>query len=219
MSISLSDLPDLILSWMVIYGPLMIMAVLFLGALGVPAPATFTVVATGAFVRQGVLDLQWVLLAALAGVLLGDALSFGMGRFAGGFMQRRFAASPLWQQAEDELERRGGIAIYLTRWLLTPPAVALNLVAGGAGYPFARFMLFDIAGEVTWLLLYGALGFAFSSQWEAVSDFISNFSGLLVGVVILVGGVYLLRRNWQSSSEAVRGLIWKPRTSWDQNRK
>jgi membrane protein DedA with SNARE-associated domain len=195
MTLSLADLTDSILSWMIIYGPVLILAILFLGALGAPAPGTFLVLAAGAFVRQGVLDLEWTLLSALAGACLGDAVSFGMGLFARGFIGRRFGAAPVWQKAEAELNRRGGIAIYLTRWLLTPLAVPVNLVAGSTGYPFARFLLFDFAGELTWVLLFGTLGYTFSSQWEAISDFIGNFSGLLVGIVVLAVGVYVLIRS------------------------
>lgn len=50
-------------------------------------------------------------------------------------------------------------------------------------------MGYAAAGELTWLLVYGGLGYLFGSQWEAVSTFISDFSGLLVGLVILTGGV------------------------------
>ena len=63
-----------------------------------------------------------------------------------------------------EVKRRGGIAIYLTRWLFTPLALPTNLIAGSSGYPFWKFLLFDIAGEITWILLYGGLGYAFGSQ-------------------------------------------------------
>lgn len=195
MTFSLADLTDLILTWIVVYGPLLILGVLLLGALGAPVPGTFLVLAAGAFVRQGVLSPAWTPLAALAGAFLGDMLSYGMGRFARSFIPARLRSAGAWQKAEAELERRGGFAIYLTRWLLTPIAVPVNLVAGSTGYPFHRFLLYDVAGEITWVLLYGALGYSFSSQWEAISDFIGNFSGLLVGVAVLAIGAYLLFRN------------------------
>jgi membrane-associated protein len=193
-NLSLADLSDSILSWILIYGPVIILAILFLGAMGAPAPGTFLVLAAGAFVRQGVLDLEWTLLSALAGACLGDVASYGLGRFARGLILPRFGASGLWLRAEGQLRRRGGIAVYLTRWLLTPIAVPVNLVAGSTGYPFGRFLFFDITGELTWVLLYGALGYAFSSQWEAISTLVGNFSGLLVGVAVLGMGAYLLVR-------------------------
>jgi membrane-associated protein len=53
---------------------------------------------------------------------------------------------------------------------------------------------YDAAGELTWLLGYGALGYFFGSQWEYVSDLISNASGLLVGLLIAGVGAYALIR-------------------------
>lgn len=204
MTFSLSDLTDALLSWMLIYGPVMLLVSLFVGAIGAPVPGTFLVLATGAFVRQEVIDLYLALLFALLGACLGDLVSFGIGRYARGFIRRRFGASALWLQAEGELGRRGGVAIFLTRWLLTPLAVPINLVAGSTGYPLRKFLLFGITGELTWVLLYGALGYVFSSQWEAISELISNFSGLLVGMAVLGVGLYvLLRTQFARKSTAV----------------
>jgi len=83
--------------------------------------------------------------------------------------------------------------------LITALAVPTNLIAGGSGYKFQRFMLYDFIGEATWIILYGGLGYAFGSQWEVLSDFISNFGGLVFGVVILALGIWLAR-NWQEKS-------------------
>jgi len=193
---SLSDLSDMLLSWTVIYGPSMLFVALLLGAIGVPLPATFLVLAAGAFIRQGVLDPYGAIILALLGATLGDLLSYGMGCFARGPIIRRFGRAPAWQKAELNLRQRGGIAVYLTRWLLTPLAIPTNLVAGSTGYPFSRFGAYVLAGETTWLLLFGSLGYAFSSQWEALSEFISNFSGVLVGVAFLgLGGYFIFRRR------------------------
>jgi membrane protein DedA with SNARE-associated domain len=196
MTISLADLSNSLLTWTLIYGPSMLFLALMLGALGLPLPGTFLVLAAGAFVRQGVLNLYPALLLALLGAALGDGLSYGMGRFARTFIVRRFGHSPAWQKAELNFRRRGGIAVYLTRWLLTPIAIPTNLVAGSGGYPFARFMAYDISGELTWLVLFGGLGYLFGSQFEAVSQFVSDFSGVLVGVVVLgMGLIFLFRRH------------------------
>jgi membrane protein DedA with SNARE-associated domain len=192
MMFSLIELSDSLLSGVVMYGPSLLFLALLLGALGLPLPATFLVLASGAFIRQGVLDFFGALTFALLGAMLGDMLSYGMGRFARGLMVRRFGRSSAWRKAELNLHKRGGIAVYLTRWLLIPIAVPTNLVAGSTGYPFARFAAYDLAGEMTWLLLFGGAGYVFSSQWEVVSEFIGNFSGVLVVIALLGAGIYLL---------------------------
>jgi membrane-associated protein len=195
MSLSLADLSSTILSWILVYGAVILFVAILLGAIGVPLPCTFLLLAAGAFVRQEVLDLTSVLAWALLGALIGDSLSYGIGRIARRPLLRRFGGSSAWRSAEDNLKRRGGVAIYLTRWLLTAIAVPTNLVAGSAGYSYTRFLLFGAAGEITWLLVYGGLGYAFSDQWETISDLISDFGGLLVGALIVVIGVVVLLRT------------------------
>ncbi len=97
---------------------------------------------------------------------------------------------------------RAGMAVYLTRFLITALAVPINLIAGGSGIRFRRFITYDALGELTWIILYGGLGFWFGSQWEVVSDFISNFGGLLLGLVLLIGGIWLGTRQLKRRAAA-----------------
>jgi membrane-associated protein len=202
MSFSLADLSSTILSWILVYGSIVLFVSLLVAAVGLPLPSSFLVLAAGAFVRQSVLDLPSALTWAFVGVVIGDLISYGIGRVMRGPILRRFGDTAAWRTAERNLHRRGGVAIYFTRWLVTALAVPTNLVAGSGGYPFARFVFSDMAGEVTWLLLYGSLGYAFSDQWETISDLVSNFGGLLVGTLILIVGIVLLLRTYFRSPKA-----------------
>ena len=69
-------------------------------------------------------------------------------------------------------------------------------------------MAYDSFGEFTWIILYGGLGYLFGSQWELVSDFISNFGGLILGLVILGVGIWLgFRRKRSLENENVNEKI------------
>lgn len=184
------DLSGEILTYIITYGAVALGVTVFLAAAGVPFPSTVFVLASGAFIQQGVLDLPTTLAVALLFVVMGDTLGYGMGRLLRVFMQQRFGKIERWRNAEAYFQRRGGIAIFLTRWLLTPIAVPTNWIAGSSGYHPLRFLAYASVGELTWLLAYGGLGYFFGSQWVVVSTFVSDFSGLLVGLVLLVGGVY-----------------------------
>ncbi len=71
---------------------------------------------------------------------------------------------------------------------------------GRSGIAFHRFMTYDALGEFTWIVLYGGLGYLFGSQWEVVSTFLSNFGGLMLGLIILVSGVILATRKLRNES-------------------
>jgi membrane protein DedA with SNARE-associated domain len=186
---------DYLLTLLINYGAPAFAILLFLGALGVPVGASVLVIAAGAFSQQGILEWPVTAILGLIGAVIGDAISFGIGFYAKDWVDQRFGHSPTWRSAEETFDKRAGLAIYLTRFLVTALAIPINLIAGGSGILFRRFILYDTLGEITWIALYGGLGYIFGSQWELVSDFISNFGGLLLGLVILGVGIWLWTRR------------------------
>lgn len=191
---------DYLLTQVINFGTPLIGLILFLGALGLPIGASVVLIAAGAFSQQGILDWASAAILGLVGAILGDALSFGMGHYAKDSVDRRFGKSPAWRSARISFQQRAGMAIFLTRWLITAVAIPTNLIAGGSGYKFMRFMAYDIAGEIMWIGLYGGLGYLFGSQWELVSDFLSNFGGLILGLVIFGFGINQAW-NWQKQNK------------------
>lgn len=186
---------DQILTYVSAYGPAVIGGVIFINAAGIPLPAFFLVIATGAFVRQDVIQWYVALSIALVCVMAGDSFNYGLGRFAQNWVQQRWGDNRAWQNAEQTFQERGGMAIFLTRWLLTPLAIPTNLIAGSSGYPFLRFLVYDLAGEAVWLLGYGTVGYIFGSQWQVVGEALSDLNGLLAGLAILGLGLYWMRRR------------------------
>jgi membrane-associated protein len=199
---------DFLLTQIINYGAPLFAILLFLGALGIPVGASVLVIAAGAFSQQGILEWPLTAFLGLIGAVIGDAISFGIGVYAKDWVDHRFGRSPTWRNAQESFDSRAGLAIYLTRFLITALAVPINLIAGGSGIKFRRFMAYDSLGEFTWITLYGGLGYLFGSQWELVSDFVSNFGGLILGLVILGVGIWLgLRRRRSMESENVNEKI------------
>ncbi|NUM46626.1 MAG: DedA family protein [Anaerolineales bacterium] len=188
------DLSDQILTAILTYGATALGIIVFLAAIGVPFPSSVVVIASGAFIEQGYLELLPTLFVSLLFVVTGDVISYFMGHL-GRKVTGRWTQSPNWKRAETYFQARGAAAIFLTRCLLTPLAVPTNLIAGGSHFPVLRFMGLSTAGEFTWLIGYGGLGYAFGSQWEYISELVSNFSGALVGIVLVIIGLVWLRRN------------------------
>lgn len=196
----------LILDWISTYGTPLITLLILLGAAGVPLPTSLVVVFSGALIRQDALEPGHILPLAMAGAVVGDMISYGIGRMARPWAEKHYGASAAWQKAQQFLARRGGLAVYLTRWLITSLGIATSVLAGSSRYPFRKFILFDIAGELTWMLLYGALGYLFSSQWETVSSLLSQLTGISAAALALAVGVVLLVRYLPPYIEAKRAL-------------
>jgi membrane-associated protein len=193
---------DYLLTLIINYGAPVFAILVFLGALGIPVGASALVIAAGAFSQQGILNWPVAALLGLIGAVIGDAISFGIGFYAKDWVDQRFGKSPSWKSAEETFDKRAGLAIYLTRFLITALAIPTNLIAGGSGIQFRRFILYDALGELTWIILYGGLGYIFGSQWELVSQFISNFGGLLLGLVLLAIGIWLGMKRLRHMEDA-----------------
>ena len=185
---------EFLLTQIINYGAPILGLIVFIGALGAPFPGTLIIIAVGAFCRQGFLSWPVTGLVAFICVALGDSLSYSMGYYARESVLRRFGASQQWAQAERSFQDWGGMSVFLTRFLITGIAVPVNLLAGTGSFPFKRFLIYDVLGEAIWIFGYGGLGYLFGTQWEVVSDFISNFGGLMLGLVVLVAGFFLARR-------------------------
>ena len=67
------------------------------------------------------------------------------------WIEKYLGKTSTWQNAKESFEKRGGVMIYLTRWLITPLAIPTNLIAGSSGYSFSKMLVFDVAGELTWI--------------------------------------------------------------------
>jgi membrane protein DedA with SNARE-associated domain len=191
---------DFLLTQVINFGAPLIGLIILLGALGFPVGASVVVIAAGAFSQQGILDWYSAIIIGLAGAMIGDMLSYSMGYYAKGWTEKRFGNSSPWINAKESFQNNAGWAIFLTRWLITAVAIPTNLIAGGSGYKFSHFLFYDATGELTWLLLYGGLGYWFGSQWELVYDFMSNFGGLVLGVVLFGFGIKQVW-NWQEKKK------------------
>jgi len=195
------DITSLALGWIATYGAPMVAGLLFLGGVGLPLPGTLLVIASGAFIRQSLLDAVSTPILGYIGTIAGDAGLYAIGFFASGWIKRRFGQTSAWKSAHNLFEQRGGIAIFLTRWLLTAVAFPTTLIAGSSRYHFKKFILFALLGELTWFAVYGGLGYAFGSQWELISDFISEFSGFALGALAFGVGVYIVLKYGKKPAE------------------
>lgn len=196
---------DFLLTQIINYGAPILGAIVFFGAMGIPFPGTLIVIAVGAFCKQGFLPWFSTGLIAWICVVLGDCLSYAMGYYAREPVLRRFGNSDKWIKAENFFQRWGGTSIFLTRFLITGIAVPVNLLAGTGNLSFRRFLMYDLSGEAIWIFGYGGLGYLFGTQWEAVSTFLNNISGFLLGLVILASGIWLaltiLRKNEEAKEQ------------------
>jgi len=176
---------EFLLTQVINFGAPLLGILVFIGGLGVPLPCTALVIAAGAFARQGILPWYTTALISIVSVVIGDSLSYSMGYYFSDKVLLRFSGTPRWIQAEQSFQKYGFLSIFFSRFLVTAIALPVNLLSGTTRFPFKQFFLYDVLGEVVWIFGYGGLGYLFGSEWELVNEFLSNFGGLVLGLIIL----------------------------------
>ncbi len=184
---------DTVLALVPAYGLYIVTGATFLSCLAVPIPSSLIMLTAGAFVAAGDLSASGTFTLALAGAVFGDQAGYALGRAGGGWLGRlKGKSAELIGKARALAARHGGLGVFLSRWLLSPLGPYMNFATGAARMPWARFTLWGMAGELVWVTLYIALGYAFAGQVEAVADIAGSFSGALAAGAVTVGlGLWL----------------------------
>lgn len=194
-----AQLLDLLLT----YGIVALAPILAASALGLPIPSSLLLLAGGAFAGSGQLAFLPLVIVGISATSVGDSLGYWLGRRGGVAALDRFGPRlgikpTALAQADALLGRWGGIAILLTRFLITPLGPVINIVAGAGRYPYRRFIAYDVLGEAIWVLLYLALGYLFSASWDVIADILGQASeALAVAAIAIVLLVLLVRTLWQ----------------------
>jgi len=188
------------------YGPTAIFISVLAAAIGLPLPTSFLLLFAGSLIANGDLDYGSVVGLGIVAAILGDHIGFALGWFGGRSVATKitqyFKAESSLEKVEAFSRRWGGLSIFFSRWLMTQFGAPVNLISGATRYQPLRFSLFVIVGEAVWVLLYVQLGQFFSTSIAEVSEALSDFAGVIVGVLAVVVLGYLLWQNVQSAKPA-----------------
>ncbi len=182
------------------YGAILLAVATFLSCMAAPIPTSLMMLSAGAFIATGDMDLVTTGMAALTGAITGDfsgyfVASRGRERL-NAFMHRTPQRKKLIDKAHGFLDTKGGVGIFLSRWLVSPLGPYMNFVCGAAAVPLWRFALFGILGECVWVSIYIGLGYTFADNLTVASELASSVLGLLVAVAALIGfGWWLFKAN------------------------
>lgn len=125
-------------------------------------PSETTVIAGGALAASGGQNILWVIVLAAVGAVIGDHISYSIGRGLGtravGRVLRGEKGGAALRWAEGALESRGGLMIVALRFI-PGGRTATTLAAGTLRYPLLRFSAFDVVAALMWALYGGFIGY------------------------------------------------------------
>jgi membrane-associated protein len=142
------------------------------------------------------LPLPLVLVAAVAGALLGAQVGYLIGRRAGPALTdtvRRPKVAAAMTRSQQLLDRYGhGRAIVLARFVPVVRTV-LNPVAGALGVPARVFALWQVVGGVLWAVGLVLSGFLLGRSVPGIDQYLLPVIGLIVAVSLTPLAVELVK--------------------------
>lgn len=195
---------DALLALVPTYGVWLILLALPLSCLALPVPSSILVMTAGGFAAAGDLTLWQVQAAAFAGFVAGDQLAYGIARKGGASLVARMTSrpklGPVFAKAEAMLNRRGTLAVFLSRTVFSPLGPYMGYLSGALRLHWGAFTLAAVLGAACWSVAYSMLGYVFATQITQVASLIGNAIGFILAGAMVVGLIWYLLRSWKAES-------------------
>lgn len=133
-----------------------------LAIVGILIPGTILMFAVAVLAGSGALTLWETLLLAYVGGLLGDAMSYAIGRYFHRDIRRLpvLRHNPQWLSSAEGYFQRYGVASLLIGRYIGPLRPMLPMVAGALNMPPVRFMAISMLAAAGWSVAYMLPGWA-----------------------------------------------------------
>ncbi|HEU4755445.1 MAG TPA: DedA family protein [Agromyces sp.] len=147
-----------------------------------------TIVIVAATAVDGTGEYFALALTVIAGALVGESIGFALGRWFGPHIQHsrlgRRIGEHNWHRAQRYLARRGGPAVFISRFLPVLHSL-VPLTVGMSDMTYRRFLAWTVPACVIWSFAYVSVGSAAAGGYRELSEELHWAGYLFVGVIVL----------------------------------
>ncbi|MFB7252365.1 DedA family protein [Microbacterium sp. NPDC056234] len=144
-------------------------------------------------------------IAVVIGALIGESIGFALGRWLGPHIRHSWLGRRIgeahWARAEIYLRRRGGLAIFLSRFLPVLHSL-VPLTVGMSGYSYRRFLAWTAPACILWAAAYVSVTSLAAGSFRELVDRVHFAGYIFVGVIVLFLVVLLVGKKalaaWES---------------------
>jgi membrane protein DedA with SNARE-associated domain len=202
------------------YGYLTVAAFVFIESMGIPFPGETTLIVASIYAGSTHhLNIVFVIVAAVAGAILGDNTGYAIGRYGGYRLLRRYGHYIHLNERELKLGqylflRHGGKVVFFGRFVSVLRAWAAFL-AGVDRMPWWKFLVFNAAGGILWATIYGLGAYLLGKNINRFAGPVGIAIGV-VAAVIIVGFLVYLHRNFSRLADEAEQAFPGPLDAWQR---
>jgi membrane protein DedA with SNARE-associated domain len=179
------------------------------GVIGVPGTEP-TMLFAGFDVYRGHLSLAGIILAGVAGDMLGASIAYAIGYWGRRELLERHGSKlhvnpRRLERAHRWFERYGPPVIFVSR-LLPGIRAVFPYAAGVSEMPFVKFFVFALLGSIVWISGLAVLGREVGSNWSSWRHHLEYVDYAVVALVVLAVGYVVLRRVRASRSRSAAAV-------------
>ncbi|WP_307373516.1 DedA family protein [Microbacterium sp. W4I20] len=127
-----------------------------------------------------------MIVAVLVGALIGESIGFWLGRWIGPHIRSSWVGRRVgeknWVRAERYLARRGGIAIFLSRFLPVLHSL-VPLTVGMSHFSYRRFLAWTAPACLLWATAYVSITSLAAGSFDELADKVHYAGYIFVGII------------------------------------
>jgi membrane protein DedA with SNARE-associated domain len=207
----LASVDERVWQWVQHGGPIVLFALLFSCGLGMPLPEDIPLLAAGAMVAAGKMNLGVAAVAAWFGIIGGDCVLYHLGKKFGSDITR----VPIIGN-HINAERMHRVEVMFTRWGIWVVAIgrlfagirgAMVVVAGATRFNFWKFLIADGLAAIVSGGLFLYLGFYFGNKFQELNEHVHEAKKWMligaVGLAVIIAGIVWLKA-WRRNARRER---------------
>jgi membrane protein DedA with SNARE-associated domain len=202
------------------YGYLAVFVLMVAESACLPVPSELIMTFAGALAAGAVpgtsLNLIGVIVAGVAGNVVGSYIAWGVGRYGGQPALRRWGHR-LWlrdhdlDRASNWFERYGPRAVLIGR-VLPVVRTFISLPAGIAGMKPVRFGIYTTIGCIPWTAALAYAGYAVGTNWESIVNGFRGPTYIIAAVVVLGLAMAIWRYARRRGADSATASGQRPQT-------
>lgn len=193
------------------HGYMLLAAIVFAEAVGVPVPAALALLAAGAACALHVMNPWMALLLSVVAMVAGDTIMFFVGRMSGwgllGFLCRvSMNPETCILRSAESFYKRGKATLLIAKFVPGLNTMAPPLAGSMKMQPW-KFLRYDFGGALLYVLAYGGGGFLFSDFMKSITRGLALASHTFEVFLLVAAVAYIAYRIWAYKQQRIYRIV------------